>query len=197
MKDSRYGNRGQAFESLLRFANDRYRQKGVAVITKQATEFKPLRNASGKIVSAKVENKATVDFLGAYKGRAIAIEAKHTSTDSIRFDAVQPHQVAFMNDFCKQPGVIGLVAISFGMKHFYVVPWLVWKTAYDARIPLTATKTAPVTVSAYGTTWTIPKKKSVRMDELNPLWSIPNHDYDFGLHYLRDAEKYIVNQPKI
>ena len=59
-----YGNRGMSFEGLIEYASRQYRQDGTAIIEKQHTLCKPLRNGTGRIVSAKYEEKATVDFMG-------------------------------------------------------------------------------------------------------------------------------------
>lgn len=191
-KDRRQANKGQALESFIRFANERYRQKGLAVIDKQATEFIPIRDRSGNVCGAKVERKATVDFLGRYKHYPIAIEAKNSNDTGIRFDRVEQHQFSYMNDFTAEPGTIGLVVLSFNYKRFFVVPWVFWQEAYKARVVPGASRTKPVSVSAFGQTWDIPKKFSVRESDLNPLWEIPNHDFDFGLHYLKNVEQYIT-----
>ena len=191
MKDRRYANRGQPLEEFIRFANDRYAQKKVAIIDKLPTEFIPLRNASGKICGVKVEHKSKVDFIGRYKHIPIAIEAKNSNEDSIRFDRIEPHQAEYMDSFTEEPGTIGLVVVSFNMKRFFVVPWAFWSVAYEYRVRRND-RTTPVTVSAFGQTWTIPKKFSARIEELNPLWEIPNHDYTYGLHYLQTADKYIT-----
>lgn len=191
MKDRSYANRGQALEEFLKFANDRYRHKKLAHIEKQCTEFIPIRNRAGKIVDAKVEHKATFDFLGRYKSYPIAIEAKHSSEDTIRWDRVEENQAKDMDSFCKEPGTIGLVMVSFNLKRFYAIPWAFWSAAYEIRVRKNDRKTR-ATVTAHGQTWTIPTKASVRIDELLPDWEIPNHDSNFGIHYLRDAEKYIT-----
>ena len=191
MKDKRFANRGATFEEFLRFANDRYEHHKIAIINKQATEFIPIRDRAGKIVSCKVEHKATVDFLGRYGHFPIAMEAKNTNDGSIRFDAVQHHQAEYMDKFTEETGTIGLVLLSFELKRFFVVPWAFWSAAYDVRVRRND-RTASVTVSAFGETWTIPKKFSANIEDLNPSWEIPNHDYTYGLHYLQNAEKYIV-----
>lgn len=191
-KDRRYANRGQPFEEFLRFANERYKQKKIAVIEKQATEFIPIRDYNGKLVSVKVEHKASVDFLGRYKHYPFAMEAKNSNEDSIRWDAVQEHQADYMNIFTEQPGTIGIIVLSFGLKRFFAIPWVFWKEAYNARVRPGASRTTHVRVSAFGTTWDIPKKNSVRVDEIPPEFEIPNHDFDFGLHYLAKAEQYIT-----
>ena len=192
MKAKSYANRGQPLEEFIKFANERYRQKRMAHIEKQCTEFIPLRDRSGKIVGCKVEKKATFDFLGRYKSYPIAVEAKNSNEPSIRWDRIEENQADDMDSFTAEPGTIGLVVVSFNLKRFFVIPWAFWQAAYNARVRPGANRTAPVTVSAFGQTWTIPPKNSVRAEELNPEWEIPNHDYEFGIHYLKDAEKYIT-----
>lgn len=191
MKNRSYANRGAPFEEFLRFANERYAKEKVAVVEKLPTEWIPLRNASGKICGAKVERKSKVDFIGRYRAIPIAIEAKNSNEDNIRFDEIQPHQADYMDAFTEEPGVIGLVLVSFNLKRFFVIPWAFWSVAYEYRVRRNDRNT-PVTVSAFGQTWTIPKKFSVRMDELEPSWEIPNHDYTYGLHYLNQVERYIT-----
>lgn len=195
MKDRRYANRGQALEEFIRFANSRYEKKNIAIIEKLATEFIPIRDRNGKICSVKVEHKSKVDFIGRYKQYPIAIEAKNSNSDTIRFDRVEPHQADYMDAFTAQPGTIGLVLVSFNLKRFFAIPWTFWQAAYNARVRPGATRTSPVTVEAFGQTWEVPKKNSARVEDLNPLWEIPNHNTTYGLHYLEKAEEYITTQP--
>ena len=194
MKDRRMANRGQPFEEFIRFANDRYAQRKIAVIEKLPTEFIPIRDRNGKICSVKVEHKSKVDFIGRYKQYPIAIEAKNSNDPTIRWDRVEEHQADYMDQFTEQPGTIGLVLVSFDLKRYFAIPWAFWKAAYDTRVRR-GDRTAAVTVEAFGQTWEVPKKNSVRIEELNPAWEIPNHDFDFGLHYLVKAEEYITPQP--
>ena len=65
------GNRGMTFEALIEFANARYKANG-----------------TGKVVNCKVEEKATVDFMGRFGARPIAFEAKHCSKDVIALNRV-------------------------------------------------------------------------------------------------------------
>ena len=192
MKNRSYANRGAPFEEFIKFANERYKKHRIAVIEKLPTEWIPLRDGTGKISGAKVEHKSKVDFIGRYKHYPIAIEAKNSNEDSIRFDEVQMHQADYMDEFTVEPGTIGLVFVSFSLKRYFVIPWVFWKAAYDARVRPGASRTKPVTVSAFGTTWTIPQKNSVRVDEIPPEFEIPNHDTTFGIPYLQRVEKYII-----
>lgn len=194
MKDVRYANRGQPLEQFIKYANERYRQQGLAVIHKNATEFIPIRDRHGKIVSCKVEGKATFDFLGRYKHYPIAIEAKNTNDATIRWDRIEDNQAIDMDDFCSQAGAIGLVIVSFNLDRFYAIPWAFWSEAYHERVRLNNRK-SDLTVSAFGTTWTIPKKASFRIDEIPPEFEVEKYDFSFGFNYLGKAEKYIVQQP--
>lgn len=193
MKSRSHANRGQPFEELLRFANQRYAVWKLAAIEKMPTEFLPIRDRNGKVVGAKVEQKSKVDFIGRYKHYPIAIEAKHSEEPSIRFDRIEPHQADYMDSFTEEPGTIGLVLLSFSSKHYFAIPWAFWKAAYDIRVRKND-RTTPLSVTAHGMTWHIPRKASVRMDELHALWEVPPHDFTFGLHYLRNVEKYITQQ---
>ena len=169
MKNPNYGNRGQSFEDLIIYANQIYQYRGVAVIAKQPTEFKPIRNAYGQIISCKVEKKATVDFIGRVGTRPIAIEAKETQSKYIRFDRVADHQARFLDDFIRDDAGEGVVLVSFSLNTCYAVPWPFWKAARDAWIKQPKSK---VTVEYKGQTWTTPGKASVNESELLPEWSV-------------------------
>lgn len=193
MKNLSYANRGQEFEILIRGANECYRRNRVASIEKLATEFLPIRDHRGKVVDVKVEEKSKVDFIGRYYNIPIVIEAKSTFENNIRFDAVAEHQADYMDEFTAQPGTIGMVVVSFNLRHYYAIPWVFWQAAYNARVRPGAKRTSPVpVVEAFGQKWTVPPKFSVRMDELNPAWKVPTQHNTFGLHYLINAAKYIT-----
>lgn len=125
MKIRQQANRGRALEELIIMANRQYRTQHLAVIHKVPTAWIPLRNGQGRIISAKVEEKAAVDFLGVYRGRPLAFDAKHCSRDRIRWDRVEDHQAQFLEDWTRDGG-IGFILVGFGMQRFFVVPWEVW-----------------------------------------------------------------------
>lgn len=191
MKNRSYANRGSALESFVRFANAMYARKGEAVIEKLPTEFIPLRNSYGQISGAKVENKSKVDFIGRYKAHPIAIEAKSTNVDNIRFDRLELHQAEYMNAFTAEAGTIGLVLVSFNLDKIYAIPWAFWSAAYDLRV-MRGDKKTPATIKAHGQEWTIPRKFSARAEELNPEWLVDSNNQTYGLHYLINAEKYVT-----
>jgi len=55
-------NRGRALEELVELSNERYRQQGIAVVHRVPAAWLPIRDARGRIVSAKVEKKAAVNY---------------------------------------------------------------------------------------------------------------------------------------
>jgi len=181
-----YANKGRAFEDLIEFANAQYRRQSIAVIGKQNTKFLPIRNGQGQLVSAKVEEKATVDYLGRYRNIPVAVEAKHTEDKRIAFNRVEPHQAEYLDDWLKDPNAIALVLVSFSLRRFYAVPWVFWKAALESwqRSKGKAAKT----VTAYGWTWTTPGMASASEEQLLRGWEIKTGGRS-GLPYLEIIDK--------
>lgn len=121
-------NRGRFLEELVEYANQQYRAKGLAVIHKVPTAWLPLRDRTGMIRSAKVEEKAAVDFLGVVNGKAIAFDAKQTSEKRIRWDRVEEHQAAFLESWKIVGGqpyiLVGFVAEQ--PARYFMIPWAWW-----------------------------------------------------------------------
>lgn len=135
-KDPRYANRGRTFEELIELANDQYLAQGVAVVHKVPTAWIPIRNSAGRIISAKVEKKASVDFLGNYRGRPIAFDAKHTADLRIRWDRVEPHQAEFLANWDATRGTgegldLAFVLVEFGDLSCSIVPWHEWRKGLE------------------------------------------------------------------
>lgn len=170
MRSASHANRGQPFEDFLAFVHARYQSRGTACVHKVPTEFIPLRDATGRVCSVKVERKSCVDYLGRYKSVPVAVEAKHTETDRILFSRVEPHQAKYMDDFCKNPEAVGMVLVSYKLRRFFAVPWQFWKAARDAWAA--GHDKACTTVEAYGWTWDTPGMASVSPEQLLPAWEI-------------------------
>lgn len=185
-KNRSHANRGQDFESFLKYVNERYAADGTAIITKIPTEILPIRDRYGKICSAKVCSKSTVDFIGRVGSVPFAAEAKETKSDSIRFDAVQEHQAAFLDAYMGQNEAICIVLVSFNLESFYAVPWAFWDAAREAWKKAqrqNKRKAEQITITHEGQTWTTPGKSSVRESELMPEWKVEMGG-QYGLDYL-------------
>lgn len=180
-------NRGRDFETLLNMTNSMYQKNGLACVHKVPTEFLPLRDARGKIVGCKVEHKSCVDYLGRYRGNPVAVEAKHTEQGRIQFDRVEPHQAAYMDDFCMAPGAVGLVVVSFGLRRFYAVPWPFWKVARDVWLS-GRKRGVSVSVGSHGMFWDTPETASATPEQMLPEWEVKPETRLF-LPYLRIIDK--------
>lgn len=187
VKNYSYSNRGMTLEEFVKYANERYRSAGKAVVTKIPTEFIPIRNNKGKVVSCKVEKKSSVDFIGRYRNVPIAIECKHTSKDRISFSEVKEHQARFLDEFVGEYGAgFGAVLVSFKFERFFLVPWEFWAEARDLW---NMTKGDKETVVSYGMKWETTGKASVSADELLPDWEVKLNN-KYGLAYLSKIDTY-------
>ena len=70
-KNSTYANRGKAMEQMVLRANIVYEDTGVAQVHQNHVKWQPIRDGSGKISSAKVNENAPVDFDGFLMGGAV------------------------------------------------------------------------------------------------------------------------------
>ena len=166
-----HGNRGMTFESLIEYANRRYRHDGTAIVTKQHTKFIPIRNGTGSVVTCKVEEKATVDYMGRIGDRPLAFEAKHSADDRIALNRVEPHQFDFLLDWTAQPEAIGFVLVSFKFAEFYVIPFHAWMLAANANeAKKQGRPLAAITYAGFRPTG----KASIRSDELPGAWGVPS-----------------------
>jgi recombination protein U len=141
-----YANRGATLEDLIASANIIYRNRKEAVIHKVPTAWVPIRGAGGKIVSAKVEEKAAVDFLGhIYLSTGplpLAFDAKEVSNGNRwPLSRLEEHQYEYLKD-SYLTGAFAFVLLGFWQsQRFYVLPfvelghrWDVWKNGGRASV---------------------------------------------------------------
>lgn len=105
------GLRGSALEELLNRTNERYREKGLAMIQKVPTPITPMQidKSNRQITLAYFDKKSTVDYIGAVQGYPVCFDAKECLTDTFPLANVHEHQVDFMREFEKQGGVAFLI----------------------------------------------------------------------------------------
>jgi recombination protein U len=90
-----HSNRGMDLEKKLNNVINQYLKDGIATIYKVPTDWTVIRKGKN-IVSAFPKQKSIVDYIGAYKGKSIAIEAKRTNNKtSFPFDNIKDHQWVF------------------------------------------------------------------------------------------------------
>jgi recombination protein U len=141
------GNRGKALEDLVEICNEGYRAKGVAVIHRIPAAWLPIRNREGRIVSAKVDRKATVDFVGHVAtslGRAVpvAFEVKEVSSgDRWPLSKLEDHQYACLRD-SYFTGAAAFVLVGYREpRRYFLLPfpelrrrWERWKEGGPASV---------------------------------------------------------------
>lgn len=120
---------GKAVEEIVKSSCARYREHGIAFITKNS---EPVQNlgpvgAQGGVYLMRYAQKAKPDFEGVLKGgRAILFDVKSTTQASIRASVVTKGQADCLDQYEKL-GAISAVLVCINFTDFYFVPWDIWK----------------------------------------------------------------------
>lgn len=101
------GLRGSALEDMINKTNEKYREKGLALIQKVPTPITPITidKETRHITLAYFDQKSTVDYIGAVQGIPVCFDAKESKSDTFSLQNIHEHQVEFMLDFEKQQGI--------------------------------------------------------------------------------------------
>ncbi|MEF9945909.1 MAG: Holliday junction resolvase RecU [Lachnospiraceae bacterium] len=105
------GLRGSTLEDLINRTNERYLEKGLALIQKIPTPITPIKidKEHRQITLAYFDQKSTVDYIGAVQGIPVCFDAKECNTDTFPLQNIHQHQVDFMSRFEKQNGIAFLI----------------------------------------------------------------------------------------
>ena len=100
------GLRGSTLEEMINRTNEKYREKGLALIQKVPTPITPIKidKTHHQITLAYFDQKSTVDYIGAVQGIPVCFDAKECDVKTFPLQNVHEHQVKFMEDFEKQGG---------------------------------------------------------------------------------------------
>jgi len=119
-----YANRGTVLEELIKISNIQYRRKGIALIHKVPSEWLPIRNSKGRIVSAKIEEKASVDFIGRDRDIPIAFDAKSVAKgDRWYLRRLEEHQYRFLKDWETGRARSFILLGFWETKEFFLIPF--------------------------------------------------------------------------
>ncbi len=115
------GLRGSTLEEMINRTNEKYREKGLALIQKVPTPITPITidKQSSQITLAYFDKKSTVDYIGAIQGIPVCFDAKECATSTFQLQNIHEHQVEFMKDFEKQDGVAFFLIHFTGMDILY------------------------------------------------------------------------------
>ena len=119
---------GAAFEETIDAACLHYKLEGEAYIEKTPEPMKVVQviDRTRGIFKAVFQKPAQPDYKGTMKGgRAVCFEAKQTSTDRIKQDAITDDQWAALDEH-EAMGALCFVLVRLGYR-VYRVPWGDWK----------------------------------------------------------------------
>lgn len=123
---------GSSFEDLIESSCMWYQEAEKAYIEKTPEPMKILGRAEGPgQFIACFTKPAQPDYKGTMDGRSIVFEAKHTDADRILRDRLSDEQMDALDRHAKM-GADSFVLVSFGLAHFYRVPWLKWENMKEA-----------------------------------------------------------------
>lgn len=105
------GLRGSTLEEWINKTNERYLERGLALIQKIPTPITPVKidQEHRHITLAYFDQKSTVDYIGVVQGIPVCFDAKECHADTFPLQNVHEHQVAFMREFERQEGVAFLI----------------------------------------------------------------------------------------
>lgn len=148
------GLRGSVLEDMINRTNEKYREKGLALIQKVPTPITPINidKSTRHITLAYFDQKSTVDYIGAVQGIPVCFDAKECQKDTFSLQNIHEHQVEFMKDFEAQEGVAFFLVYYAKRDLLYYLRLcdllVFWERARDGG------------------------RKSFRFDELNPEYEI-------------------------
>ncbi|WP_461368584.1 Holliday junction resolvase RecU [Candidatus Darwinibacter acetoxidans] len=120
---------GEHFEKMISRACAYYYDRNIANIEKTPEPMKvlkPMPRQPGRFIACFVK-AGQPDFKGTIQGgRAIVFEAKHTDGNRIERRRLTTEQVSCLEKH-NQLGALTFVVVSFGLRHFYRIPWPIWR----------------------------------------------------------------------
>lgn len=146
------GLRGSTLEEWINRTNEKYDEKGLALIQKIPTPITPVKidKEHRHITLAYFEQKSTVDYIGSVQGIPVCFDAKECNADTFPLHNIHEHQVEFMRKFEKQDGISFLVIYYSGRNALYYMTFKELLSFWDR-----AQKGG---------------RKSIRFEELNPQY---------------------------
>ncbi|WP_029513327.1 Holliday junction resolvase RecU [Mycoplasmopsis primatum] len=120
-----YKNRGMFLETIINQTINYYANNNIAFIEKKnlPIKFSQLINKKQKISAydAYVYKKSTVDYIGCYKGKFVAFEAKSTNENFLPKLNIQYHQKEYLQAIMNNGGLAFFIIFFSLYDEFYVV----------------------------------------------------------------------------
>lgn len=119
---SGHANLGMQLEHEIEASNRSYMLKGIAIVQKVATPFKPIRDKQGNFSKLIPEKKSTVDFIGCLNGRGLAFDAKETNRPSFPLANVHDHQTRYLLRYRNCGGYAFLLVPFVKQRETFILP---------------------------------------------------------------------------
>ena len=124
------GLRGSTLEEMINRTNEKYREKGLALIQKVPTPITPIKidKTHHQITLAYFDQKSTVDYIGAVQGIPVCFDAKECDVKTFPLQNV--HQLLIFWNRAKEGGRKSFrmeeldPAYFFDTDKGYLVPYL-------------------------------------------------------------------------
>ncbi|QSF13645.1 Holliday junction resolvase RecU [Mycoplasma sp. Mirounga ES2805-ORL] len=115
-------NRGMLLESIVNKTINYYTDNNIAYIEKKELPIKFRKVVDNKnLENAFIFKKSTVDYIGCYKGRFIAFEAKTTNENLLPKSNIPNHQINYLRKIEENGGVSFLLIFFSSKDEFYVI----------------------------------------------------------------------------
>lgn len=118
---------GARFEGRIADSLLFYERSGEASVEKTPEPMRPTKNLGGGKFIAYYEKPAQPDYKGVIRGgRAVAFEAKYTTTGRMEQDRITEPQAERLDKYLAL-GAYAFVLVGFGDDAVYRIPWSIWK----------------------------------------------------------------------
>lgn len=140
-----HGLRGSYLETCINNVNDKYLERGLAVVQKIPTAITPveLDREHGNIKRAYFEAKSTVDYVGNVQGIPVCFDAKETSVMRLPISNIHEHQIHFMDAFQQQEGLAFLIVLFKSTDESFLLPFETLKSYWDQAKKKNGRKSIP------------------------------------------------------
>ena len=125
---------GQFLEEIINMTNEKYREQGLALVSKIPTPITPveMQGEGNRITLAYFDRKSTVDYVGVVQGIPICFDAKECAIERFSIsNNLHEHQMEYMEDFEKQNGIAFLLMHFRHVDKYVYVPYKDLKRFWD------------------------------------------------------------------
>lgn len=119
-------NKGMLLESIINKTINFYQMNKIAYIEKKNLNitFKKLVTNANNVITVKdgiISSKSTVDYIGCYKGKFIAFEAKTTNQNILPNANIKIHQIDYLKKIADNGGIAFFIVYFENQNKFFMI----------------------------------------------------------------------------